>query len=107
MSIASHIAATYTAVLAQIGATAVAVVNGTHSTTGIVGVDARVAELGDFGQMGPTDNGVRIAAGSAGEIVVGSEITVDGNVVTVTETRMDQVGATQHISYRKTRPVTP
>jgi hypothetical protein len=94
----------FSAVLTQLGDTAVSVVNGASATTGVVGVDARAAELNEFGQMARVDNGVRVAAGTVGVVMVGTEIVVNGEKVVVTATRLDQARATEFISYRKSRP---
>ena len=85
----------------------VVVVYGSFAGTGLRHSVSKQAEQGDFGNMNPADGIVSVSAASIGTVTTNNEITIAGEVCTITEVKTDGPAALVHISYRKTRPVTP
>ena len=83
----------------------VAVVSGSTSANGFKGPTNTAAGLTDYGEEGPTTGTFRMDANLMDEPARGATITVDGEEVTVLNTRMDPLGALWSCEHTLRHPV--
>lgn len=104
MSLQSIARDAFTAIKAAAPESVVAVISGEQTANGIKDIIKTDADLLDAGERGMTTGIVRIDAGEITEPARGASITVAGDPVFVTQTRVDSCGAILVIEYSKQRP---
>ena len=104
MSLQSIARDAFTAIKAAAPESVVAVISGEQTANGIKDIVKTDADLLDAGERGMMTGTVRIDAGEITEPARGASITVAGDPVFVTQTRVDSCGAILVIEYSKQRP---
>ncbi len=96
--------------LAQIAALVpskvVTVVSNGQTTTGLRSSQPSFMGLTDQGDQGNKTSWIRVDASTLTEPATGASIIVAGETVTVTEARLDDLGALLFIAYTVQKPVT-
>jgi len=106
VTLQATVRAGFAKIMTAMASAVVAVISNGEETTGLRGTQQSASGMSDEGDRGKDTCIVRVDASTLSTPADGATIIVDGENVTVSQTRLDPVGALLWIDYMVTKPVT-